>query len=132
MRPVLSCIVAKLALPMHPLEHHPAGQRHLYGRVLQRLTGLLAMVSDHARGAVGRAEIVGEGHALNSQRGELGTALGDDLVLVMFGRRLVFRGGVRVVAHGFLFGARPAAHCRARPGSVLPGRLIRRPVSSSR
>ena len=77
--------LGEAGLAHHPLGHQPAGHGHTARRRFQRLGRPLPGIGElglQVAGVVGAAEIVGESHALGAQGGELGPALGDQVVLV--------------------------------------------------
>ena len=89
----------KTRLAHHALEHHAAGHRHLHRLRLQLLMRHLPVTVVQVGRVVGGLEVVGEGHALGAQRGQLLAALGDELVVVGHGgpprvrRRAAILGG---------------------------------------
>ena len=79
------------------LEHHAAGHRHGDGLGLELLVGELAVLRLQRLGAVLGFEVVGEGRdalglRLLADGGEFLAAFGDQLVVVLRGRRLVGAG----------------------------------------
>ncbi|MNS62151.1 hypothetical protein D3C72_952010 [compost metagenome] len=91
-------------LAHHALEHHAAGDRDFDRAGFERGLVGLAILRVQRGGLVGGTEIVGEGHALLAQRGQLFAPLRDDLVLVDGGR---VRGGwlgLRLGLGGIRFG----------------------------
>ncbi len=82
-------------------QHHPAGDLHPYRRRLERLIGQTAVAEQQLAGERIPTEIIGERRAAcRTQRCELGTPFGDQLVLV--------------------FGHRPALSEASRKGSRSP------------
>ena len=95
-------------LAHHPLQHHAAGKLNLDGLAFQRFLGLVAMGSGQLARIVVAFKVVGEGDARCADRGELGAALGDDLVFVEGGG-----GGFGVHCQD-----RKRVGCRGRGGSA--------------
>ena len=76
----MSCICAKLALPMHALGQHAPGQRHAAALAFERFAGpafRVGVLVLQVLRVVGATEVVRERDALRAQRREFGAALGD-------------------------------------------------------
>jgi hypothetical protein len=80
------------------LEHHAAGQHHLLRLGFELLAGPAAIGFRQVGGLVLRDEIVREGDAFFAYGGQLGAALGDDLVVV--------KPAASTVVLGFVLGFR--------------------------
>ena len=85
MRPLMSWICAKLALPMIALGHDAAGDAHAAVRACERVGGPRFGVGVFALQIAGECvglEVVRERDALRAQRAQFLAALGDELVFV--------------------------------------------------
>jgi hypothetical protein len=80
------------------LEHHAAGQHHGDRVGFQLFARLLAVLRVQVGRLVLGLEVVREGDALFADGGQLGAALGDDLVFV--GRGCLF---LKIRSHGLYF-----------------------------
>ena len=83
----MSCSVAKLALPITRFSIMRPASCTSTASASSASLALVAVGGGQLAGVVAAVEVVGEGDALLADRGQLGAALGNDLVFV--------EGGVR-------------------------------------
>ena len=121
MRPVASCSVPKLALPITRLSISRPATATCDALRLELLVGQRAVLAQQVGGVVRGLEVVREGDALAADRGELLAAFGDQLVVVGGGGR---RAGCGCGHGGVLVEFGPAILVAgAAMRSIAPGRL---------
>ena len=91
----------KAGLALYTLEHHPAGNGHLYMFGLKLLSAVLLIALMQCRCPVGRPNIVGKGSRAGPEGFELGPTLGHDLMFIKAGllKQLVAIGRWSRFAH---------------------------------